>query len=97
MKKELIVIAKVKVKEDQIDFIKKEATNLIIETRKESGCISYTFHQDNENKNLFFFYEKWNDKKSLENHLNSPHFLTFVKNTESSILDMCINELTVID
>jgi len=47
----LKLVAKFIIKEDKIDEFKKYTEELVTETRKEKGCISYQLFQDvNDNK-----------------------------------------------
>lgn len=42
-------------------------------TRAESGCISYDFHCDANDPNVFVFYENFVDRPALETHLKMPY------------------------
>lgn len=45
---------------------------LVVETRKEKGCIEYYLNHNNED-NVVFFIELWEDTQALESHKNSEH------------------------
>lgn len=51
---------------------------LIKETRKEKGNISYELYEDINNNNIMTFIEDWENKESLDNHKNSIHFKTLI-------------------
>ena len=53
---------------DAIELMKK----LVVETRKEEGCLQYDLIEDRENKGTFFLIELW----ETEEH----HLLTFRQN-----------------
>lgn len=58
---------------DAIELLKK----LVIETRKENGCIQYDLFEDNRNKGVFFIHEIWESKEDLHNHQVSDHMMVF--------------------
>ncbi len=51
---------------------------LIAETVKEEGNISYTLYQDRDHPGEFVLLEFWRDQESLDAHFNTPHFTTIV-------------------
>lgn len=59
--------------------LKDAGLGLIEPTRKESGCISYHFHEDTKEKGLFLFYENWTSQEALEQHLAMPYLQEFRK------------------
>lgn len=42
-------------------------------TRAEAGCISYDFHCDKANSNIFVFYENFVSREALDEHLKQPY------------------------
>lgn len=58
---------------DAIELLKK----LVIETRKEKGCIQYDLYEDNRNKGVFFIHENWESNEDLHNHQVSLHLMKF--------------------
>lgn len=68
------------------DFIQPEAIEkvlplykeLIEETRKEAGCLSYALHQDKKVPGHFVFIEEWVDEIAVDKHVNSKHFKKLV-------------------
>jgi quinol monooxygenase YgiN len=69
----LKLVAKFIVKEDKIEEFKKYAEELVTETRKENGCISYQLFQDINDSKILTFIEEWENQKSIDNHNNSKH------------------------
>lgn len=51
---------------------------LVKETRKEVGCISYNLFQDKDNKDILTMIEEWESVEALESHKNSEHFTRIV-------------------
>lgn len=58
---------------DAIELLKK----LVIETRREKGCIQYELYEDNRNKGVFFIHENWESNEDLHNHQVSEHMMKF--------------------
>ena len=59
---------------DAIELLKK----LVIETRKEEGCLAYTLYESLEERNTFMMVENWQDQLAIENHNQSPLLQKFV-------------------
>jgi len=58
---------------DAIEILKK----LVIETRREKGCIQYDLYEDHRNKGVFFIHEAWETSEDLHNHQVSDHMVKF--------------------
>lgn len=50
---------------------------MIAPSRAETGCLHYSFYQDLNEGNRFFFYEEWKDQASIDLHNTTKHFLEF--------------------
>jgi quinol monooxygenase YgiN len=68
------VVAKSEIREDQVEAYKRLASELIHETRKEHGCISYELFQDIDHPDVCTFIEAWEDMDALNRHMKSAHF-----------------------
>jgi quinol monooxygenase YgiN len=55
------------------------ARRMMVETRKEKGCISYTFSADLDEPGRFQIFEEWEDEEALMAHFQSPHMAEFQK------------------
>lgn len=64
---------------DAIELLKK----LVIETRKEKGCIQYELFEDHRNKGVFFIHETWASNDDLQQHQVSDHMIKFRENVSS--------------
>ena len=93
----ITVVAKVVAKKAAVAAVKTELLKLIVLTRKESGCIEYRLHQDNQNPAVFFFYETWQDAASLEKHINTDHYKAYVKAVGEMIEEKVVNKMTMIE
>jgi quinol monooxygenase YgiN len=90
----LTIVAKIEAHNDKVEFVKAELLKLIEPTLKEAGCIQYDLHQDNEDPSVFVFYEQWESRELLQEHLNSPHLIGYVKATEGMVSSFVLNEMT---
>lgn len=61
---------------DAIELLKK----LVIETRKEEGCLQYDLVEDRENKGTFFIIELWETEEHHHQHGGTEHLLFFRQN-----------------
>ncbi len=55
------------------------AREMMLETRKETGCVSYTFSADLEQPGRFRIFEEWESDEALRAHFASPHMAHFQK------------------
>ena len=66
----------------QIDPANREAAvaaaaEVMEETHKESGCISYTFSGALADEGLFYIFEEWETQEAVDAHLKTPHMAKF--------------------
>ena len=54
------------------------AEKLVKATREEPGCVYYDLVQDASDDRVFYFVEKYLDEASVEAHMTSAHFQTYV-------------------
>lgn len=90
----LTVIAKVIAKKGSEDIVRSELLKLIEPTRKESGCIEYNLHRDNEDPSVFIFYETWESLACLESHMNTEHFKEYVNAVGRLIEEKVVHKMT---
>ena len=92
----LTIVAKILAKEGKGVLVKEALIKLIETTRKEAGCINYDLHQDNENPNLFLFYENWESRDLWQEHMKNTHIAEYKEMTKGAVEDFTLNEMTVI-
>ena len=63
------VVARPEAREELLAILKA----MVEPTRAEPGCINYDFHVDSEDPCVFVFYENWQSKADLDDHLRMPH------------------------
>lgn len=89
----LTIVAKILAKEEKRELVKTELLKLIETTRAEEGCINYDLHQDNENKNLFLFFENWETRDLWQKHMGNSHLSDYMKATEGAVVEFTLNEM----
>ena len=92
----ITVVAKIVAKKETIESVQGEVLKLITPTRQEPGCIEYRLHRDNQDPEIFLFYENWENNSFLEQHLNSAHFRSFAAAVENLITEMVVHKMTEI-
>lgn len=96
--KNIVIVAKIKIKEEFVDTLYQELVELHKATHKnDEGCIQYELHKDLEDKNSFTFVETWQNAQLLDAHMQKEHFLTFVKNAEDKLDALEISKLEKIE
>ncbi|HCX62357.1 putative quinol monooxygenase [Sedimentibacter sp.] len=51
---------------------------LVLETRREDGCISYSLFRDVKNASILTMIEEWESKEALDAHMKTEHFTRIV-------------------
>jgi quinol monooxygenase YgiN len=54
------------------------ARELVAETRKEKGCISYAIYEELNDPSILTMLEEWVDEEAIKQHNNSEHVLKIV-------------------
>ncbi|WP_042464185.1 putative quinol monooxygenase [Neobacillus dielmonensis] len=73
------VVCKGKLKpEANIENYLSLAREVVQETRKEKGCIMYTYHQDINDPLVLTTIEEWEDEEALQQHNQSEHIKRLV-------------------
>ncbi|WP_338472298.1 putative quinol monooxygenase [Niallia sp. XMNu-256] len=73
------VVCKAKLKSDvKVEEYLKIAREVVLETRKEKGCIMYTLHEDINDPSILTTIEEWTDEDSLNQHNKSEHIIKMV-------------------
>ena len=48
-------------------------SSFVARSRAEPGCVDYHFHVSEEDPNVFYFYENWQNRQDLDTHLELPY------------------------
>ena len=83
----LTVTAHIKAKKGLEENLRKALLALIEPTRSETGCIRYDLYHDYEDKSLFMFFESWEKKSDLEQHLQKPYIKSFMEKTDELLAE----------
>ena len=80
----------------RIDPAKREkavamALEMMEESRKEAGCLSYSFTGDLADPARFRIFEEWESADALKIHFETPHMARF----QAAIGDLGVQEMTV--
>ncbi|WP_028295650.1 putative quinol monooxygenase [Olivibacter sitiensis] len=79
----LTVIAKITAKKALIKETKEVLQALVPPTLAEEGCLQYDLHQGTTENHVFFFYETWESRQHLEEHLANSHLIAFKQKAEN--------------
>lgn len=69
----LTVVAEMTARPGKEDELRKALLALIEPTRAEATCRQYHLHESTERAGQFVFYEKWDSRPALDQHLATPH------------------------
>lgn len=97
MKNALTIVARIEAKKEKAEFVKSELIKLIEVTGKEHGCIQYHLHQDNDNPEIFLFFENWETRDLWQAHMKSTHLAEYKATTEDMLVETVINEMTIVE
>lgn len=61
-----------------IDEFKKCAVNVVRDTRKEKGNLSYKIYQNRKDPSKFTFIEEWLNDTAISQHNCAKHFVKFL-------------------
>ncbi len=85
------VVAMNKVMEDKITTVIELYEELVLETRKETGCITYELYQDEKEAAVLTIIEEWEDKDALDKHMKSEHFQRIVPMVGKYVVENALN------
>ena len=77
MSEKIILMARLKVKEDSIEEAKKAALAIVADSRAEEGNINYDVHQAIDDPTVFVWHETWANKTAIDKHFETPFFKDF--------------------
>ena len=69
----IIVAGTVRIPADKIDTFLPTARATLAATRKEDGCLLYSYAFDVEDRGLIRIFERWESRPHLDAHLKQPH------------------------
>jgi quinol monooxygenase YgiN len=69
-----LAFIKMKVRSDKRKELWQTFQSIVAQMRKENGCLDSNFYQNAENETDFFLLETWENRKALDDHLQSVRF-----------------------
>ena len=69
----IIVAGTIRIPEDKIEALLPTARATLAATRKETGCLVYSYSFDIEDRGLVRIYEEWESLANLQEHFKQPH------------------------
>lgn len=88
---ELKIVASIVAKEGYQEDVLKAMQNVVNETRKEDGNVSYDLHQDTTNPMKYIILEVWKSQEAIDLHNASAHFGIFKKAIDGKIDSLSID------
>jgi len=70
----LKVIAVLQAKKGKVNALRQVLTALIEPSRREPGCIQYLLLNSPDRSSDFVFFEEWQSRQDLDEHMVSAHF-----------------------
>ena len=89
----LTIVARIEARSDKIELVKAALLKLIAPTRKEAGCLQYDLHQDNEQPEVFIFYENWESRTQWQTHMSNDHLKAYREETAGAVASFTLNEM----
>ena len=73
----IVIIGTMKVEPTDRDTLLEAAKSLMVETRKEDGCLHYCFTADLVDPGVVHIVERWESEAHLDPHMKTEHIKTF--------------------
>ena len=71
----IIVAGTIRIPEDKIEALRPTAEATVLATRKEKGCLVYSYAFDLLDRGLMRIFEQWESRAHLEGHFKQPHMV----------------------
>jgi len=73
----IVIIGTMTVEPSDRDALLEAAKPLMVETRKEDGCLHYCFTADLVDPSVVYITERWESEAYLEPHMKTEHIRAF--------------------
>ena len=73
----IVIAGKIQVRPERREEAVRAALAMAEATRREQGCVSYTFYGDLVDQGTFFLFEEWESDAALAAHFQTPHMARF--------------------
>ncbi|WP_088242600.1 putative quinol monooxygenase, partial [Calothrix rhizosoleniae] len=74
-----LLAGRYKIKPEKRERFLELAQAVVESTRQESGNISYSFYEEVGVTNSFIYFEEWQSKEALAEHLHQPYIIPLLK------------------
>lgn len=81
------IVAIMTLQECKSEQFQQLTNELIANSRKEAGVVTYKLFKSTENDNEFLFFEEYADKGAIEQHSKSGHFNKFMEAVKSLLAE----------
>lgn len=81
----LTVVATITAKAGAENVVEQALLDLIEPTRRDPGFIQFDLHRDIEKPGVFLFFENWENRALLEQHLNAPHLVDYQRKVDGLV------------
>ena len=75
----VVVAGTFRVPPENFDGLKPHLEAVIAATRKEDGCLVYSYGEDVEDPGLIRVFELWRDQAALDAHFKAAHMIAWQK------------------
>ncbi|CAN7480195.1 putative quinol monooxygenase [Phenylobacterium sp. LjRoot225] len=75
----VIVAGTFRIPPENFAGLKPHLQTVVAETRKEDGCLTYSYARDVEDPGLIRVFEHWRDQAALDAHFQAPHMIAWQK------------------
>ncbi|MBI3370282.1 MAG: antibiotic biosynthesis monooxygenase [Betaproteobacteria bacterium] len=79
MDRMITLMVRLRAKPEKAAELEQVLQHLVVEARKEGGCVDYHFHRRVDDPCSFGFYENWRSQKDFDEHLRQPCQVEFAK------------------
>ena len=75
----ILIVGTVRVPASAFERERAAMERMITESRKEDGCIRYSYARDALDPEVMYISEAWRDRDALKAHFSSPHMAEWQK------------------
>jgi quinol monooxygenase YgiN len=75
----LVIAGHIRIDPSKREAATAAAVDVMEATRREKGCLAYTFSADLHDEGLIHIFEEWESQDALDAHFKSPHMANFQK------------------
>jgi quinol monooxygenase YgiN len=73
----IVISGTVRIPADKVAAARPAIRALVEATRREDGCIAYSFGEDVTEPGRIIIAETWRDQAALDAHFSAPHFIAW--------------------